>query len=408
MARLIGLIGVVVIIGIAYLASVDRKAIQWRMLGWGISLQVIFGLLVLKIELGRQALSLVASGARLLISFTDYGSRFLFGALVDDSSGFIFAFRVLPIVIFISSFFSCLYYLGIMQRIVLAMAKIMKSTMKVSGAESLGAAANVMMGQTEAPIIVAPYIPTMTRSELLALMVGGMATVSGAILGGYIGLGISAEYLIAGSIMAAPASLMMAKILLPETEVAMTAGTVRLDDKPQDSNIIEAAARGASQGMTLALNIAAMLVAFIAIIYMLNGILSAIGNVLGLEALLGVPVTFELILGYLLSPLAFLMGVPWRDANAVGELVGLKLVLNELIAYTKLAQIQADLTPKAQLISTFALCGFANFSSVGIQIGGIGALAPERRTDLAQLGLRALLGGSLATFLTATIAGMLS
>ncbi len=408
MARLIGLIGVVVIIGIAYLASVDRKAIQWRMLGWGISLQVIFGLLVLKIELGRQALSLVASGARLLISFTDYGSRFLFGALVDDSSGFIFAFRVLPIVIFISSFFSCLYYLGIMQRIVLAMAKIMKSTMKVSGAESLGAAANVMMGQTEAPIIVAPYIPTMTRSELLALMVGGMATVSGAILGGYIGLGINAEYLIAGSIMAAPASLMMAKILLPETEVAMTAGTVRLDDKPQDSNIIEAAARGASQGMTLALNIAAMLVAFIAIIYMLNGILSAIGNVLGLEALLGVPVTFELILGYLLSPLAFLMGVPWRDANAVGELVGLKLVLNELIAYTKLAQIQADLTPKAQLISTFALCGFANFSSVGIQIGGIGALAPERRTDLAQLGLRALLGGSLATFLTATIAGMLS
>ena len=408
MARLIGLIGVVVIIGIAYLASVDRKAIQWRILGWGISLQVIFGLLVLKIELGRQALSLVASGARLLISFTDYGSRFLFGALVDDSSGFIFAFRVLPIVIFISSFFSCLYYLGIMQRIVLAMAKIMKSTMKVSGAESLGAAANVMMGQTEAPIIVAPYIPTMTRSELLALMVGGMATVSGAILGGYIGLGISAEYLIAGSIMAAPASLMMAKILLPETEVAMTAGTVRLDDKPQDSNIIEAAARGASQGMTLALNIAAMLVAFIAIIYMLNGILSAIGSVLGLEALLGVPVTFELILGYLLSPLAFLMGVPWRDANAVGELVGLKLVLNELIAYTKLAQIQADLTPKAQLISTFALCGFANFSSVGIQIGGIGALAPERRTDLAQLGLRALLGGSLATFLTATIAGMLS
>ena len=408
MARLIGLIGVVVIIGIAYLASVDRKAIQWRMLGWGISLQVMFGLLVLKIELGRQALSLVASGARLLISFTDYGSRFLFGALVDDSSGFIFAFRVLPIVIFISSFFSCLYYLGIMQRIVLAMAKIMKSTMKVSGAESLGAAANVMMGQTEAPIIVAPYIPTMTRSELLALMVGGMATVSGAILGGYIGLGISAEYLIAGSIMAAPASLMMAKILLPETEVAMTAGTVRLDDKPQDSNIIEAAARGASQGMTLALNIAAMLVAFIAIIYMLNGILSAIGNILGLEALLGVPVTFELILGYLLSPLAFLMGVPWRDANAVGELVGLKLVLNELIAYTKLAQIQADLTPKAQLISTFALCGFANFSSVGIQIGGIGALAPERRTDLAQLGLRALLGGSLATFLTATIAGMLS
>ena len=408
MARLIGLTGVVVIIGIAYLASDNRKAIQWRMLAWGLSLQVVFGLIVLKSDLGRQALSIVASGARLLIGFTDYGSRFLFGPLVDDSNPFIFAFRVLPIVIFISSFFSCLYYLGIMQHIVLAMAKIMKSTMKVSGAESLGAAANVMMGQTEAPIIVAPYIPSMTRSELLALMVGGMATVSGAILGAYIGLGISAEYLIAASVMAAPASLMMAKILLPETEVAMTAGEVRLDDKPEDSNLIEAAARGASQGMTLALNIAAMLVAFIAIIYLLNGILTALGNAVGLEAWLGVPVTFELILGYLLSPLAFLMGVPWHEANTVGELVGLKLVLNELIAYSKLAQIQADLTPKAQLIATFALCGFANFSSVGIQIGGIGALAPTRRTDLAQLGLRALLGGSLATFLTATIAGMLS
>ena len=407
MARLIGLIGVVVIIGIAYLASVDRKAIQWRMLAWGLSLQVIFGLIVLKLDLGRQALSVVASGARLLISFTDYGSRFLFGPLVDDSSAFIFAFRVLPIVIFISSFFSCLYYLGIMQKIVLAMAKIMKSTMKVSGAESLGAAANVMMGQTEAPIIVAPYIPSMTRSELLALMVGGMATVSGAILGAYIGLGISAEYLIAASVMAAPASLMMAKILLPETEVAMTAGEVRLDDKPEDSNLIEAAARGASQGMKLALNIAAMLVAFIAIIYLLNGTLSALSNVIGLEAWLGVPVTFELILGVLLSPLTFVMGVPWGEANTVGELVGLKLVLNELIAYSELAQIQADLSPKAQLIATFALCGFANFSSVGIQIGGIGALAPNRRTDLAQLGLRALLGGSLATFLTATIAGML-
>ncbi len=408
MDRLIGLVGIAAIFGVAYLASSNRQAIQWRIVGWGITLQLIFGILVLNIGVGRQVLQTVAAGVTALIGFADFGGEFVFDWLVHDDTEFIFAFKVLPIVIFIASFFSCLYYLGVMQVIVLAMAKLMKRFMGVSGAESLAAAANVFMGQTEAPIIIAPYIPKMTYSELMALMTGGMATVSGAILGGYIGLGIRAEYLITASVMAAPASLMMAKILIPETEQPQTAGEVKLKVERTDANLIEAAARGAGQGMTLALNIAAMLIAFIAIIYLLNGVLSWLAGVVGLEAWLGEPVTLQLLLGYLLSPLALVMGVPWQDVTKVGQLIGLKIVLNEFVAYAQMSGIQDQLLPKSQLIATFALCGFANFSSVGIQIGGIGGLAPERRTDLAKLGMRAVLGGSLASFMTATLAGMLS
>ncbi len=408
MERLIGLVGIAVIFGVAYLVSSNRKAIQWRIVVWGVILQLTFGILVLKVGVGRQVLSAVAAGVTTLIGFADRGSEFIFGWLVQDPNQFVFAFKVLPIVIFISSFFTCLYYLGIMQIIVLAMAKLMKRFLGVSGAESLAAAANVFMGQTEAPIIIAPYIPEMTYSELMALMTGGMATVSGAILGGYIGLGIRAEYLITASVMAAPASLMMAKMLIPETGQPKTAGEVRLEVKRTDANLIEAAARGASQGMTLALNIAAMLVAFISIIYLFNGILSWVGGLAGWEALFGEPLTLQLILGYVLAPLAVIMGVPWQDATQVGQLIGLKIVLNEFVAYAELAAMDGALGTKSELIATFALCGFANFSSVGIQIGGIGGLAPTRKTDLAKLGLRAVLGGSLASFMTATLAGMLS
>jgi CNT family concentrative nucleoside transporter len=280
--------------------------------------------------------------------------------------------------------------------------------MGVSGAESLAAAANVFMGQTEAPIIIAPYIPKMTFSELMALMTGGMATVSGAILGGYIALGINPEYLITASVMAAPASLMMAKIIIPETEKSKTSGKVTLKVERTDANIIEAAARGASQGLTLAFNIAAMLIAFISIIYLLNGVLSWAGSLAGFEAWFGEALTFELILGYALAPLAFVMGVPFSDVTQVGQLIGLKIVLNEFLAYAELSSIQGVLQPKSQLIVTFALCGFANLSSIGIQIGGVGALAPQRKADLARLGLRALLAGSLASFSTATLAGILS
>lgn len=408
MDRFIGIIGIGLLILVAYACSTNRKAIRWGIVGWGLALQLTFGVLVLKLGFGQQALSFVAAAVTRLISFADAGSQFVFNWLVEDPGKFVFAFKVLPIVIFISSFFTCLYYLGIMQVIVLAMAKLMKRFMGVSGAESLAAAANVFMGQTEAPIIIAPYIPKMTFSELMALMTGGMATVSGAILGGYIGLGINAEYLITASVMAAPASLLMAKIIIPETEQSQTAGTVRLKVERTEANIIEAAARGAAQGMTLALNIAAMLIAFIAIITLLNGVVSWLGNMTGLSAWAGRDITFQLILGYLLSPLTFLMGVPWQDASRVGELIGLKVVLNEFIAYAELSGIKAGLAAKSELIATFALCGFANFSSIGIQIGGIGGLAPDRRSDLARLGIRAVLAGSLASFMTATLAGILS
>ncbi|MFQ5740481.1 MAG: NupC/NupG family nucleoside CNT transporter [Acidobacteriota bacterium] len=418
MDRLIGLVGIGVLFGVAYAVSSNRKAIRWRIVGWGIVLQLAFALFVLKLEFGQRALSAVATGVTALIGFADEGGKFVFGWLAvhpetfgiqgTGSSGFVFAFKVLPIVIFISSFFTCLYYLGIMQLVVLGMAKTMKRFMGVSGAESLAAAANVFMGQTEAPIIIGPYIPEMTYSELMALMTGGMATVSGAILGGYIGLGINAEYLIAASVMAAPASLMMAKMIIPETEVSKTAGEVTLKVKRTDANIIDAAARGAGKGLTLALNIATMLIAFISIIYLLNGVLTWAGRVSGVEAWLGAQLTMQLVLGYVLSPLAFIMGVPWQDATQVGQLIGVKVVINEFVAYTELASLKVGLQAKSELIATFALCGFANFSSIGIQIGGIGGLAPGRKSELARLGLRAVLAGGMASLMTATLAGMLT
>lgn len=409
MERLIGLLGLVFLLAVACLVSSNRAAIRWKTVLWGLVLQVVFALFVLKLDFGAQALAAVAKGVTRLISFADEGSSFIFGWLVTDPDPqrFVFAFKVLPIVIFISSFFTCLYYLGIMQLIVLGMARIMTRFMGVSGSESLAAAANVFMGQTEAPIVIAPYIPEMTRSELMALMTGGMATVSGAILGGYISLGINAEYLISASVMAAPASLVMAKMIIPETEVSKTAGKVTLKIERTDANLIDAAARGAGQGAILAVNIAAMLVAFIAIIYLINGALSGAGAMLGLEQVLGRKLTLQLILGYMVAPVAFILGVPWSDASTVGQLIGLKIVLNEFIAYVDLAAMREALNPKSEMIATYALCGFANFSSIGIQIGGIGGLAPMRKSDLARLGLRAVLAGLMASLMTATIAGML-
>ncbi len=409
--RLIGLAGIAFLLGLAYLASSNRSAIRWKTVGWGLALQLVFAILVLKVPFGQWALANVAAAVAKLISFADEGSKFLFRWLVTDPdpNRFVFAFEVLPIVIFISSFFTVLYYLGVMQWIVLAMAKLMTRFMGVSGSESLAAAANVFMGQTEAPIVVAPYIGKMTLSELMALMTGGMATVSGAILGGYIALGVNPEYLIAASVMAAPASLVMAKLLVPETEHSVTSGKVEMHVEKVDVNIIDAAARGAGQGLKLALNIGAMLVAFVSIIYLLNGILGWFGEYIGIT------LTMQGILGYILAPLTFLMGVPWEDCFNVGQLIGLKIVLNEFLAYFELSTMQqyatggpGVLSAKADLIATYALCGFANFSSVAIQIGGIGGLAPDRKHDLAKLGMRAVLGGSMASFMTATLAGMLS
>jgi len=458
---MIGLVGLVVLYGIAYALSENRGAISLKLVAWGIGLQLAFALLILRTEWGAAVFTAMGDGVRAMLGFADQGSLFVFGAAADPggSLGMVFAFRVLPIVIFISSIFTVLYYLGVMQRVVLLMAKAMHRLMGVSGSESLAAAANVFMGQTEAPIIVSPYIPSMTRSELMALMSSGMATVSGAVLGAYIALGVRPEYLLAASVMAAPASLVMAKLLIPETEESATAGDVTIDVEPTEVNIIDAAAAGAGKGITLALNIGGMLIAFVAIIYMIDGVLAAVGNgfanVRNLAILLatitalvaayvlawkpgerartgalvgatvaivvtlgtylvrgGSPIELGLgpILAQLFAPLAFVMGVPWSEASTVGKLFGIKLMLNEFVAYTELSGLLAEnaLSPKSELIASYALCGFANFSSIGIQIGGIGGLAPTRRSDLARLGLRAVLAGTLASFTVATLAGILS
>ncbi len=410
MSSWIGIIGILLIIGLGVLLSRDRKAIAWKTVLAGIAIQLVMAFLVLKWNAGQLVLKAVSDFVVNIIGYTDEGSNFLFGWLVDttDQNRYVFAFRVLPIVIFLSSLFSALYFLRIMPWIVKMFARFLTRLMGVSGAESLAAAANVFMGQTEAPILVAPYISKMTFSELMAMMTGGMATVSGAVLGGYIALGINPEYLITASIMAAPASLVMAKLLIPETGKALTAGRVELEIKDESVNIVDALSRGATQGLKLALNVAAMLIAFIAVVALLNGILGMICDWVGLSSLLGTEITFEKILGFLFAPLAFLLGVPWSEASQVGHLLGVKLVLNEFIAYVDLAEIKASLSPRAEVIATYALCGFANISSVGVQIGGIGALAPDRRADLARLGFRALLAGFGASMITAALAGLLT
>jgi CNT family concentrative nucleoside transporter len=414
MGRWIGLAGIVVLFGIAYLFSANRKAIRWYTVLWGFALQLLFAFLVLYWEAGKNALERFSMAITGAISYADQGGSFVFGWLTGPMDGlgkatglpiggYIFAFKVLPIVIFIAAFFTILYYLGIMQKVVQAMAWVMRRLMRVSGAESLSVAANVFIGQTEAPILIAPYIPTMTRSELLTMMTGGMAHVSGAVLLAYVAMGIPAEYLITASVMAAPGAIMMAKILMPETEVPVTMGEVKLKVEKSHTNLIDAAASGASQGMTLVINIVAMLIAFIALIALLNGFLGWAGGLFGYP-------NFQLqtLFGWVLWPLAVVMGVPVADAATVADLIGNKTVINEFFAYAKMSTVQAQMSEKARIIASFALCGFANFSSIGIQIGGIGGLAPTRKGDLARLGFRALLGGSLASFMTATIAGLLA
>lgn len=399
MERFIGIVGLAVIIGIAYVASLNRKAIQPRVIVWGLLLQFAFALFVMKIPVGVAILSAVAAATNGLMSKANAGAEFIFGELATTQNfGFIFVVKALPIIIFLSSLFSILYYVGLLQLIVLVMAKLMVRTMGTSGAESLSTAANVFMGQTEAPLVIAPYIDKMTYSEVALLMIGGMATISGAVLGVYIEFGAQAEFLLAASVMNAPAAIVMAKMLVPETGEPLTRGDVKLKVERTEVNIIDAAARGAGAGMTLSLNIAAMLVAFVALIALANWPLQYFGT------------SLEQIFASVFAPLAYLMGVPWGEAGTVGMLIGEKVIINEFVAYQSLGELKSagGISPRAELIATYALCGFANFASIAIQIGGIGGLAPTRKPDLARLGLRALLGGSLATFMTATIAGLLN
>jgi len=410
--KIIGFFGVFVLLGIAWLASKNRRAINYKTIGAGLLLQFTFAVIVLKLPIGRYFFATMNDVIVKLLSFSDKGAEFVFGTLVSNPSmGFIFAVRVLPTIIFVSSIMAVLYYLGIMQKVVVFFARIMAKLMGTSGAESLSASANIFVGQTEAPLVVRPYVASMTQSELMAIMTGGMATISGGIMAAYVGLLVDsipsiAGHLLAASIMAAPAGLVMAKILVPETEEPETKGIVKLQLEINDANVIDAAANGSSVGMQLAINVAACLIAFMAILAMANFLLGYGAGFVGIEGL-----TFEKIFGWVFTPLAWVMGVPSNEVQQVASWMGQKTVLNEFVAYLNMATyLKANpgvMSERSVAMASYALCGFANFLSIAIQIGGIGAMAPERRHDLAKLGLYALLASSLAGFLSATIAGLL-
>jgi CNT family concentrative nucleoside transporter len=411
--RLQPLTGLIVILTIAYAFSTNRRAIDRRTVAWGLGLQILFALIVLKTAVGRAVFQKLAGVINRLLDFAFVGSSFVFGPLGSKEAwprimttvlgpegaqyGVIFAFQVLPTIIFIAALFAILYYFGIMQIVVRVFAVMMNRVMRASGAESVNVAASIFMGQTEAPLTIRPFIPKMTESELMTIMTAGMAHISGGIMAAYILFGIKAEHLLTAVIMTAPGTLMMAKIFVPETQVPETMGTVKLEVERTDVNVIDAAGRGTGEGLQLALNVGAMLISFLALVALVNAVLGLVG------------VSLEQIFGYVFAPIAWAMGVPWRDAATVGNLLGTRMALNEFVAYAKLGDLMkaSAIDPKSFTIATFALCGFANFSSIGIQIGGIGALAPSRRHDLARLGLRAMLAGTLANFVTATIAGFL-
>ena len=419
-----GLFGLAVLIGIVWLFSNNRKAIDWKLVATGVTLQIAFAALVLLVPGGREVFDALGHGFVKILEFVKAGSGFIFGSLMDtEKFGFIFAFQVLPTIIFFAALMGVMYHLGVMQFIVRMMALAITKVMKVSGAETTSVCASVFIGQTEAPLTVRPYIPKMTESELITMMIGGMAHIAGGVLAAYVGMlgggdpeqqAFYAKHLLAASIMAAPATLVVAKLLIPETGTPLTRGTVKMEVEKTSSNIIDAAAAGAGDGLKLALNIGAMLLAFIALIALINAPLTWLGEVTGLASAIGKPTDLATIFGYLLAPIAWVIGVPWQDATTVGSLIGQKVVINEFVAYLQLAGIVNGQTPgltltdEGRLIATYALCGFANFSSIAIQIGGIGGLAPERRSDLARFGLRAVLGGTIATLMTATIAGVLS
>ncbi len=423
----VSLLGILVLLAVAWLLSNNRRHVPWRVVAWGLALQMAFALLLLKTPWGQA----IFQGARLVITrilgFTDAGTAFLWGNLFRTSSdliefvgpgpmgpgyfqvtdsvtgkliplGTIFVIHVLPTIIFFSSLMAILYHLGVMQRIIAGMAWLMRRSMRTSGSESLSCAANIFVGQTEAPLVIRPYVPTMTMSELMAVMVGGFATVAGGVMAAYVRFGIDAGHLMAASVMSAPAALVVAKLMYPETESSPTVGKVGLQVPREYANLLDAAAGGATVGLRLAANVAAMLLAFIGLVAMVNYGLGWLDT------------SLEQIFGFLFAPLAWCMGVPWSEATTFGNLLGTKIAVNEFVGYIGLTQAVADgaLSPRSVVIATYALCGFANFGSIAIQIGGIGAIAPQRRSDVARLGLRAMFGGALASWLTATIAGFLT
>ena len=399
-----GLLGVVTVLGIAFLLSSNRKAINLRTILGGLAIQFAFAFAVLKWELGKKVLEKMTFAVNDIVGFANEGINFLFGGLFQEGSGvgMVFAFQVLTTVIFFSSLISVLYYTGIMQIIIKVIGGGLSKMLGTSKAESMSAAANIFVGQTEAPLIVRPFLNKMTKSELFAVMTGGLASVAGSVLIGYSLLGVPLEYLLAASFMAAPAGLVLAKIMIPETEVSETTNDITIEKDTESVNVVDAAARGASVGLQLALNIGAMLLAFIALVALINGIIGFAGGLFGFENL-----TLETILGFVFAPLAFAVGVPWAEAVQAGGYIGQKLVLNEFVAYSAFAPEISSLSPKTVAVVSFALCGFANISSMAILLGGLGNLAPDRRNDIAKLGIRAVIAGALASLLSAAIAGML-
>src|SRR5579862_4227985 len=404
MGRFTGLLGLIVILAVAILFSANRRAIQLRVIVWGLTLQFVFAFLVLKTDFGK-LFQLASRAVNAMLEYTEAGSAFLFGPLGAKTGpyGVVVAFQVLPIVIFIASFFSILYYLGVMQVLVRAMAVVMQRVMGTSGAESLNVAASIFMGQTEAPLTIRPFLAGLTESELFTVMVSGMAHVSGAVMAAYVIIaGVEIRHLLTAVIMTAPATLMLAKVLMPEVDKPATAGGVHVEVEKPGVNIIDAASRGASDGLQLALNIGAMLIAFIGLIALVNGILKA-----GHDSFAWFPASMQSILGRIFSPIAWVLGVKYNDCATVGNLLGERLILNEFVAFVDLGKIGKTLDPRSFVITTYALCGFANLSSVAIQVGGIGALAPSRKSDLARLGLKAVAAGTMANFMSACIAGMM-
>ncbi len=405
MERFTGLIGLFAIIAVAFLFSKHRSRIQPRVILWGLGLQFGFAFLVLKTPLAR-GFQTASNGVNHLLDYAAAGSSFVFGdklGVKNDQFGVIFAFQVLPIVIFIASLFAVLYYLGVMQVVVKAMAIVMQRVMGTSGAESLNVAASIFMGQTEAPLTIRPFLAGLTESELFTIMTSGMAHVSGAVMAAYVIIaGVEIRHLLTAVIMTAPATLMLAKMLMPEVDKPATAGGVHVEVEKPGVNIIDAASRGASDGLQLALNIGAMLIAFIGLIALVNGILNA-----GHERWAWFPGSMQAILGRIFAPIAWMLGVKYNDCATVGNLLGERLILNEFVAFVELGKIAKTLDPRSFVIATYALCGFANLSSVAIQVGGIGALAPTRKSDLARLGMKAVAAGTMANFMSACIAGML-
>jgi CNT family concentrative nucleoside transporter len=408
MGRLTGVLGLLTMLGLAYLFSTDRRAIKLKTVAWGLGLQVALAYLVLRWIYGQELFLRAGNGVKKLLSYAFAGSEFLFGELGKQSSsiGFIFAFQVLPAIIFVAALFALLYYLGVMGVIIRAAAWVMQRVMGASGAESLNVAASIFMGQAEAPLTIRPFLPDLTQSELMTVMTSGMAHVSGGMMAAYIAFGIKPEHLLTAVIMTAPGTLLVAKMLVPETGQPKTMGTAHMEGVERDSNFLAAIARGTSEGLGMALNVGAMLIAFLALIALANGIMGGLHNWLGGHDILWFPASLEQIFGWAFAPVAWIIGVPWHDCVQIGNLLGTRMVINELVAFSRLGPMQGTLDARSFTIATFALCGFANFGSIGIQIGGIGALAPNQRLQLAKFGIRAMLAGTMANLMSASIVGI--